>query len=290
MTDICSESIRGLLPKRSADANKYSVGSLLCVCGSYGMAGAAVLCAKAALRCGAGLVRCAVPRSIYPIVSSAVPEAVFLPLEENEQGAVSKECTAQIVKAANKSNAVLFGCGSKLCEDTVSIAMSLVYECKVPLIFDADGINAISKHIDVLKDAQIPVILTPHEGEMSRLTGLTCDTIRENREEVAQNFADEHDCVLVLKGMETLVARKDREIRRNTSGNPGMAVAGSGDVLAGMIGSFCAQGLRAVDGASLGVYLHGLAGDLAARELTEYSMLPSDMIDFIPAAIKEVLK
>ncbi len=290
MIDICAENVKELLPKRSPDANKYSVGTLLCVCGSYAMAGACVLCAKAALRSGAGMVRCAVPRSIYPIVSAAVPEAVFIVLEENSVGALSAECAKEIVKAAECADAVVFGCGSKLCTDTQSLAITLLSESTTPLIIDADGINALSKHINVLDEAKCKVVLTPHEGEMSRLTGKPSEMIKENREEVAQEFADAHDCVVTLKGMDTLIARKGKEIRRNTTGNAGMAVAGSGDVLTGIMGGLLAQGLRTVDAASLGVYIHGRAGDLAAMEYTQYSMLPSDIIEFIPAVFKELSK
>ncbi len=290
MIDICAENVKELLPKRSPDANKYSVGTLLCVCGSYAMAGACALCAKAALRSGVGMVRCAVPKSIYPIVASLVPEAVFLVLEENEMGALSAQGSKEILKAAERADAVVFGCGSKMCADTQSLAITLLSESTTPIIIDADGINALSKHINVLDDATCKVVLTPHEGEMSRLTAKPCEIIKENREDAAQEFADAHDTVVVLKGMDTLIARKGKEIRRNTTGNPGMAVAGSGDVLAGIIGSLLAQGLRSVDAASLGVYIHGRAGDLAAMEYTQYSMLPTDIIECIPAVFKELSK
>lgn len=290
MTDICAENVRELLPQRAPDANKYTVGSLLLVCGSYSMAGACVLCAKAALRSGVGLVRCAVPKGIYPIVSCSVPEAVFTVLEENAQGALSASSAREIVKAADCADAVVFGCGSRLCADTESLAVTLLTECSTPIIIDADGINALAKHINVLDEAKCKVVLTPHEGEMSRLSGISAEKIRENREEAAQSFADAHDCVLVLKGMDTLVARKGKEIRRNTTGNAGMAVAGSGDVLSGIMGGLLAQGLRTVDAATLGVYIHGRAGDLAAMEYTEYSMLPTDIIGHIPAVFKELIR
>ncbi len=290
MIDVCAENVRELLPKRAPDANKYTVGTLLLVCGSYSMAGACVLCARAALRCGVGMVRCAVPGSIYPIVSAAVPEAVFMVLEENSQGALSAEAAKELVKAAECADAVVFGCGSRLCADTESIAITLLTECSTPIIIDADGINALAKHINVLDEAKCKVVLTPHEGEMSRLSGISSEKIRENREEAAQSFAEAHDCVLVLKGMDTLIARKGKEIRRNTTGNAGMAVAGSGDVLAGIMGGLLAQGLRTVDAASLGVYIHGRAGDLAAMEYTEYSMIPTDVIECIPRVFKELIK
>lgn len=288
MAEIYAEYIKSLIPKRPADANKYSVGSLLCVCGSYGMAGAAALCAKAALRCGAGLVRCAVPRSIYPIVSALVPEAVFLVLEETADGVISQRETGKIIKAAKKCDAVVFGCGSRLCTDTVSIALSFLMENETPMVLDADGINAVAKHINVLKDRKCPVVLTPHEGEMSRLTGAKSSVIRADREQFAKDFAREYGCTLLLKGKDSLVATED-EIFRNTTGNAGMAVAGSGDVLSGMIGSFVSQGLNVADAAAVGAYLHGLAGDMAKEDLTEFSLLPTDIIDYIPDAIKTVL-
>ncbi len=289
MTVTDKKLVKEILPQRPAYANKYSVGSLLCVCGSYSMAGAAVLCAKAALRMGAGLVRMAVPESIYPIVSASVPEAVFLVLPESESGAVSAKGAREITKYADKADAVLVGCGSKMCEDTKSLVLSLVSECKKPLILDADGINAVAKHINVLRDRVYPTVLTPHEGEMSRLTGLPTVYIRENRAEVAQNFADEYGVTLVLKGKDTLITAKNAECFQNPTGNAGMAVAGSGDVLAGMIASLIAQGTDATQGAVAGAYLHGLAGDMAKEELTEYSLIPSDIIERIPKAIKECI-
>ncbi|MBQ8001561.1 MAG: NAD(P)H-hydrate dehydratase [Ruminococcus sp.] len=289
MTVTDKKIVRDILPQRTACANKYSVGSLLCIVGSYSMAGAAVLSAKAALRTGAGLVRVAVPESIYPIVSVSVPEAVFLVLPESESGAISEKATREIIKYANKADAVLMGCGSKMCDDTKSIVMSIVSECKTPLVLDADGINAVSKHINILKERVYPTVLTPHEGEMSRLTGLSSAYIRDNREAVAQNFADEYGVTLVLKGKDTLIASRNSECCVNPTGNAGMAVAGSGDVLAGMIVSLISQGCDAVQSAVAGVYLHGLAGDYAKDELTEYSMLPSDIIERIPKAIKECI-
>lgn len=289
MTVTDKRIVKEILPQRPAYANKYSVGSLLCVCGSYSMAGAAVLCARAALRMGAGLVRVAVPESIYPIVSMSVPEAVFLVLPESESGTISEKATGEIIKYANKADAVLMGCGSKLCKDTMSIALSLVSECKTTLILDADGINAVAKHINILRDRVYPTVLTPHEGEMSRLSGLDSAYIRQNRESAAQSFADEYGVTLVLKGKDTLIASRNSECVTNPTGNAGMAVAGSGDVLAGMIASLIAQGAEAAQSAVAGVYLHGLAGDIARDDLTEFSLTPSDIIERIPKAIKECI-
>ncbi len=283
------EFVREKLPGRAEDTNKYRVGTLMCVCGSYKMAGAAVLAARSALRMGAGLVRCVVPEDIYPIVSSAVPEAVFEILTQNESGSIDKSCVSRVIRLANKSDAVLLGCGLGLHPDMQSLVLSLFYHAEVPLIVDADGINCISKHINVLKDRIFPTILTPHEGEMSRLSGLDAEYIRNHREEVAVEFSRENSAVVVLKGKDTVIACADRAPVHNPTGNPGMAVAGSGDVLAGMIASLVAQGADCGDAAAVGAFLHGLAGDIAAQELTEYSMLPSDIIERIPRAIKECI-
>ena len=288
MTLISKEYIKSLIPKRPADANKYSVGSLLCVCGSYGMAGAAALCAKAALRCGAGLVRCAVPKSIYPVVAVLVPEAVFLVLEETEEGVVSQKEAGKIIKAAKKCDAVVFGCGSKLCADTKSIALSLLMENETPIVLDADGINAVSSHINVLKESSCDVVLTPHEGEMGRLAKVKSADVRADREKFARDFAEEYGCTLLLKGKDSIVATKN-DMLLNPTGNSGMAVAGSGDVLSGMIGAFMAQGISTWDSAVLSAYLHGLAGDMAKEDLTEFSLNPTDIIEYIPDAIKSVL-
>lgn len=290
MKVICPEYIKDIMPKRQADANKYSVGSLLCVAGSKGMAGAAILCAKAALKMGVGYVKCVVTEDIYPIVSSAVPEAVFMILPEGDGGFVCSRYTKEIIKAAPKADAVLAGCGIGKSEDSKSIVESLLFETDTPVLLDADGINVLSMHIDILKEIRKPVVLTPHEGEMKRLTGVSSSLIHKNREETAKGFCDEYNAVLVLKGKDTLVAHNGEDFYVNPTGNPGLAVAGSGDVLSGMIASLMAQGAAPFDAAKAGVYLHGLSADFAASELTEYSLLPSDVIDYIPKAIKEILK
>ncbi len=288
MKVIDKNMIKSIIPKRSADANKYSVGSLLCVAGSRGFAGAAIMTLKGAYRTGAGLVRCALPESIYPIVSAAVPEAVFMVFPDSPEGTLPESAARDILAASKKCDAVLVGCGMGLCRDTESLVCSLIEYCEVPLVLDADGINAAAKHIDVLNKREFPTVLTPHEGEMSRLTGKSSNDIRKNREDSAREFVSSSDRVLVLKGKDTLVAA-DGRCSLNPTGNAGMAVAGSGDVLAGMLGALVAQGAKPFEAAEAAVYLHGLAGDIAKDELTEYSMLPTDIIGKIPLAIKSVL-
>lgn len=288
MKVIDKDTVKSIMPKRSADANKYSVGSLLCVVGSRGFAGAAVMALRAAYRTGAGLVRCALPESIYPIVSAAVPEAVFVVFPDSQSGTLPENAARDILGLTKKCDAVLAGCGMGLCPDTESIVCSLLEYCEVPLVLDADGINAAAKHIDVLNKREFPTVLTPHEGEMHRLTGVPSKIIRENRTEYTEKFTESAISVLVLKGKDTLVAA-DGNCCVNPTGNPGMAVAGSGDVLAGMLAALIAQGAKPFEAAEAAVYLHGLAGDIAKDELTEYSLLPTDIIERIPFAIKKVL-
>ncbi len=290
MEIIERDFIKTLLPKRSADANKYSIGSLICIVGSRGFAGAAVLSLKAALRSGVGFVRCVLPESIYPIVSSCVPEAVFVPLKESEAGTLCMESCSEILKLSERTDAVLLGCGMGFSADTKRITEELLLKCKKPMLTDADGLNALSEHIDILEKREFPTVLTPHVGEMSRLCDKTSEYINADREAVCEEFTSKYPVTLVLKGKGTLIAESGKETLMNPTGNAGMATAGSGDVLAGMIASFMAQGVKAFDAAALGVYLHGLSGDMGKEILTEYSLLPSDIISKIPCAIKEILK
>ncbi len=285
-----SDFVKRIMPKRSADANKYSVGSLLCVCGSVGFAGAAALSLQGALRIGAGFVRCMLPKSIYPIVSALVPEAVFTLLPENEEGRISSEALGEILRASRKADAVLIGPGLGNDKDIEALVLALLSELKIPVVLDADGINVISKHIDIIENAKCPLVLTPHEGEFSRLSGLTSSYIHENREKVLRDFTEKNNAVVMLKGKDTLIAKGGEEMYINPTGNAGMATAGSGDVLAGMIASLIAQGADPFESAVLGAYLHGLSGDIAKEKFTEYSMLPSDIANCISEAIKISLK
>ena len=268
-----------LLPERKISSNKGTFGTLLAVVGSYGMAGAAIMCGKAAQRSGAGLVNIALPKSIYPIVAGKLIEAVFTPLAEKNGISSAEDCN-KLVSLANKSNAVVLGCGMGHNEDTEKIVCEILTNCKKPIILDADGINSIVPHIHLLKKAKAPVILTPHPGEMARLLGCTVAEVQQNRAEIALNFAKEHNVSLVLKGANTLIS-DGNILLVNRTGNAGMARGGSGDVLAGMIGSLAAQGINPFRAAVCGVYAHGLAGDRTAKRLSETTMLPTDMIEDI---------
>ena len=267
------------LIKRKKSAHKGTNGTLFSLCGSYGMAGAAVLSGSAALRTGVGLLRMAVPKSIYELVSSKLTEAVFMPLEQNDDGTVSiEEFNKILYDVLEKSSAMLIGCGLGMSDDLSDLVSLLIENSTKPIVLDADGINSICMNINVLKRATAPIILTPHPGEMARLIMSNTRTIQCDRYNIAKDFAEEYGVILVLKGANTLVATPEGKVYANLTGNNGMAKGGSGDVLAGMIASFLAQGMTAEKAAVYGVYYHGLVGDLCAKKYSQRSMLPSDMV------------
>ena len=264
------------LPRRAANTHKGDYGRLFILAGSRGYTGAAALCARAAVRGGAGLVTVAVPEDIYPIVAVKCDEAMVWPLPEDD-GAV--------LEMAKGCDAALIGPGLGQGERAERLVRLLLRALDCPVILDADGINIISRHIDVLDERTAETVLTPHEGEFSRLTG--CPLPVRDREGMARWFAQAHHCTLVLKGHRTVTAVPDGTCAVNSTGNPGMAKGGSGDVLAGLMVALVGQGIpNAVPAA---VWLHGRAGDLAAVYKGEYGMTPSDMVDQIPYAIKMLM-
>ncbi len=273
--------------KRPDDANKGTLGSLFCVCGSYGMAGAAIMAGKAALRCGVGLLKCALPKSIYPIAAGNILESVYFPLNENCNGRTDKKNIPFLLSEAEASSAVLLGCGLGVCEDTEQIVYSFIENCKKPMVLDADALNCVAKCPGILLKKKAPIIITPHPGEMARLTGIIVQLVNSERERVAKSFSEQYGVVTVLKGSGTIIAEPCGRTLINTTGNSGMATGGSGDVLAGMTASLLAQGACAADAAAAAVYLHGRAGDIAADKFGKISMLPTDIIDCIPSAYKE---
>lgn len=289
--DLMEQTDRNIVKKavfnRPDDANKGTLGSLLCICGCFGMAGAAIMAGKAALRCGLGLLKTALPKSIYPIAASAIFESVFFPLEETPDGKISKCNIDFLLCEAEKSSAVLIGCGLSVCDNTEELINSFIENCTKPLVLDADALNCVAKNTDILKKAKAPIIITPHPGEMARLVKSTPKAVNENRAEIAADFAKEYGVVTVLKGAGTIIASPESRVMINRTGNSGMATGGSGDVLAGMTGSLLGQGANAFDAASAAVYLHGLSGDLAAEKLGKISMLPTDLIGEIPQAFRK---
>lgn len=274
---------------RPDDSNKGTLGSLLCICGSYGMAGAAIMAGKAALRCGIGLLKIAVPKSIYPVCATNILESVYYPLEETSNGVISSKNTDFLLEMCEKSSAVVIGCGLSVCDDTKNLVQSVITNCEKPLVIDADALNCICNKPEILKNLKAPAIITPHPGEMAKLLHSTPKTVNSNRENTAIDFAKKFGVVTVLKGAGTIIASPDGEVYINHTGNSGMATGGSGDVLSGIIGSLLAQGASPINAAAAGVFLHGTIGDLAAEKLGKISMLPTDMIDMIPTAYLKLM-
>lgn len=270
-------------------SNKGTLGSLLCICGSYGMAGAAIMAGKAALRCGIGLLKIAVPKSIYPVCATNILESVYYPLEETSNGVISSKNTDFLLEMCEKSSAVVIGCGLSVCDDTKNLVQSVITNCEKPLVIDADALNCICNKPEILKNLKAPAIITPHPGEMARLLHSTPKTVNSNRENTAIDFAKKFGVVTVLKGAGTIISSPDGEVYINHTGNSGMATGGSGDVLSGIIGSLLAQGASPINAAAAGVFLHGTIGDLAAEKLGKISMLPTDMIDMIPTAYLKLM-
>ncbi len=281
-------AVKAMLKPRIPESNKGDYGRLLCLCGSDGMAGAAVMSVNAAVRCGAGIVEAALPRSIYPIVASHAVEPVFTLLDYLQSGELLPAGKAALSAALSRASACLIGCGLGRSEAAAEMLYDILSDSQVPLIIDADGINILSENINRLKTVKVPVVLTPHPGEMARLLNTTAQDVQAHRLEYAVKFATEHQVVLVLKGAGTIVAEPDGAAHFNMTGNAGMAKGGSGDVLAGMIASFVAQGVDPAKAAVGAVYLHGAVGDRCAKEFSQRAMLPTDMINMLPKLFLEI--
>ncbi|MCD7796519.1 MAG: NAD(P)H-hydrate dehydratase [Clostridiales bacterium] len=283
---LTQPQIKKLFTARDKNSNKGTFGHQLNICGSYSMPGAAVICAKAGLRSGAGLVKCAFPKSIYPVLTSHMSQPLFKPLCENEDKTISVGAINDIFDELKWASSVVIGCGLGNNDDTQVITDQVIKTSEVPIILDADGINAVAPFIDIIKDKKAPIVITPHPGEMARLIGESADYVQENRLQVAKAFAQENDVILVLKGADTIVT-DGSEVFFNTNGNPGMAMGGTGDMLSGMISSFIAQGLSPFDAAKAGVFIHGLTGDICASELSQRGMTIDDMLSLLGAVMSE---
>ncbi|MBO5891942.1 MAG: NAD(P)H-hydrate dehydratase [Oscillospiraceae bacterium] len=274
------EQVLSFLPDRDNNAHKGDFGKILLLCGSEGYTGAAALAALGALRCGAGLVYLGVPRSIYAIEAVKLTEPIVFPLPEAE-GKLSAHALLKILAMLSSMDAVLIGPGLGQSEGTRLVIRTVLEEAKCPVVLDADGINGICRHRDILRERHYPTILTPHAGEFARLGGDAAG----DRQASAESFAREYGCILLLKGHHTVVTDGE-ESYVNQTGNPGMAVGGSGDVLAGMIAGLLGQGLPPLMAAACGAWLHGAAGDLCAEKLGQYAMLPTDMLEVLGRLLK----
>ncbi len=269
--------VRSLLPIRKRDSYKGDFGKVLLLCGSEGLTGAARLAAKAALRMGSGLVYLGVPRSVYPICASAAGSEIVFPLPCDADGRLSEEALEPILVRLSQMDAVLAGPGLGRSEAICRLIAGLLQECRVPLVLDADGINALEAHTDILRGSGCPVILTPHDGEFRRLGG----DLSGDRIEAAKQLSLETNAIILLKGFRTVIT-DGMNVYRNSTGNPGLATGGSGDVLAGMIVSLLGQHIMPLEAAAAGAFLHGMAADRASDRLGEYGMLPEDLLQELP--------
>ena len=289
ITPIRTELAAHCVPARREDSHKGDYGRLLCVTGSRDMTGAALLSARAALRSGVGLVKVLSVKEVTCLVAAQLPECLHSSLPGAQDGGISAGAADRLREGCRWATAVLLGCGLSVTEETKGLVAELVAGSLRPLVIDADGLNCVASAPEMLLKAQAPVILTPHVKEMSRLTGLPVDVVKARRFDVAAQFASRYRATVVLKDSNTVIATPKGERFLSDSGNSGMAKGGSGDVLAGIIASLLAQGAPTVSAAVAGVYLHAAAGDLAARNLTPYAMLPSDLIDELPYAFRDLL-
>ena len=280
VTELNHKMVLDILPDRDPWGHKGSFGKVLLLCGSRGFTGAAYLAAMGALRSGAGLVFLGVPENIYAIEAMKLNEPVVFPLPDCG-GCMAVSAIPEILQRLPQMDAVLIGCGIGQSEGTAAVVKAVLENAKCPVVVDADGINVLKVHKDILRGRAYPTILTPHDGEFLRFGGM----IGEDRMASCAEFAREWNCIVLLKGHRTCIS-DGTMCYRNTTGNPGMAVGGSGDVLAGVITGLLGQGIAPLEAAACGAWIHGAAGDVCAEELGQYGMLPTDMLNVLSRLLK----
>ena len=285
---ITGEDVRRLLPRRPRSAHKGTFGHAGLIAGSVGKTGAAAMAAQAALRVGAGLVTIATASSVNDILEAKLLEVMTMPMPETKARTLARSALDRLLLFANARSAVALGPGLTTHPETIELIHALVPRIEKPAVLDADALNAMAGRVDLLRECKAPLILTPHPGEMARLEEhATSQMINADRVGIATRFARARRVFVVLKGARTVIANPDGQVAICPTGNPGMATAGTGDVLTGMITGLLAQGLSAWDAACCGTYLHGLAGDLAATRLGTTGMIAGDLIEQIPHAISQ---
>lgn len=283
--ELTADFVRATLPVRDPMGHKGTFGKVYCLCGSVGFTGAPVFAGRAAMRMGSGLAYLGVPERAWSVVAAKCDEVMAFPLPDTGEGKLSLRAEETVRSAMAPCDAVLMGCGLGRSAETDELSRRLL-DIPQPLVLDADGINALAGHIDELRRRRGKItVLTPHEGEFARIGDLTA-----GREASSAAFARDHGVYLVLKGHRTVIAAPDGRLAVNPTGNSGMAKGGSGDILSGMAVSLLGQGAEPFAACCAAVYLHGLAGDLAARDRTERCMTPSDLLERIPDAVREIEK
>ena len=282
---VTDETVRSYIKPRAGDAHKGSTGHLFIVAGSPGKTGAAAMTAMAAMRAGAGLVTVGVPKSLNPVIEPIILEAMTCPLPENTEGFLSESSFDAIAHNLEGKKCLAIGPGLGTDSSTKKLVIKILHSSLLPVILDADGLNLLAGETQLLKKLKSPVILTPHPGEMSRLTGRKISQIQEDRIACAREFAREFNVYLVLKGAGTVIGHPDGRVFVNPTGNSGMASGGMGDILTGIIAGFIAQGYPAEEAVQMGVYIHGAAGDDLAKRMGPFGFLASDVLKSIPKQI-----
>jgi ADP-dependent NAD(P)H-hydrate dehydratase len=274
------------LPPRAADANKGQFGRILIVAGSRGMSGAAILCGSAALRAGAGLVKLAAPAEVQAIVAAGNACYMTVALPQDAEGRLALASLAPLTALVEAQDVVAIGPGLGQSDELRALIPSLIAVVPKPMVIDADALNAFAGQAGQLRADAAPRIITPHPGEFARLLHTDIKTVQARRRELAAEFALTQNLIVVLKGQGTIVT-DGRRVYQNTTGNPGMATGGTGDILTGVIAALLGQRLPPFEAAQLGVHLHGLAGDLARDQIGEVSLIATDLHDFLPPAIRQ---
>lgn len=287
---ITRDRILKLLPERPQNSHKGTYGKANVIAGSSGMTGAAILTCKAALRSGLGLLKLYIPESLNLLITTSVPEVVTIPLNEMRRGVININQIARIIDDASDVDVVAIGPGCGTASEMSELVRQMIEAAECPMVIDADGLNVLAKNVSWLNNKKSEIVLTPHPGEMARLTGLSLDEITENPIDVATEFAMKHDVILVLKGSRTIIATPEGQVFVNLTGNSGMATAGSGDVLTGIITGFIAQGMNPKDAAILSVYIHGRAGDIMAGRKGEFGLLAGDIVSGLTHTLMELVE
>lgn len=283
------EWVRMLLPRRARTAHKGDFGRVLVIAGSVGFTGAASLCAEAALRVGAGLVTVGCPASVNDILEVKLTEAITFPLPETYQRSLDTRALALILELAERADVLAVGPGLSRQPETSLLVRRLVTRVDKPMVLDADALNALAEGPGILEGDHAPAVLTPHPGEMGRLLGIPAGKVQQRRAYYAEAATNRFRSVIILKGACSLIAEAGRPLTVNPTGNPGLASGGTGDVLTGMVAGLIGQGLLPFEAACAAAYLHGLAGDLAARQLGEASLMAGDLLNWLPQAICQTM-
>lgn len=285
---VNAADVRDMFPRRKPETYKHAVGKVFALVGSVGLTGAGVMVGRSAMRAGAGSVVLGVPSELNQVYETQLTEVMTVPLPQTGDGSLSLAVLLQIQKNLEWADVLVVGPGLSRNQETSQLVAKVLRSHDGAMVIDADGLNAIADQPGILAETAADIVLTPHHGEFSRLTGFPVEDIAKNRIELARDYAKENKVTLVLKGSPTVVASKEGKVYVNTHGNPGMATAGMGDVLTGIIAAMVSQKLNPVDAAVAGVYLHSVAGDIAAESKGIYSLIATDVIEVLPQAFRRI--